>query len=214
MVHPTSAVVRRLPPPSLRGERVRRSREPVRSAPPISNARLAVVMLLVAEVMFFSGLIGAYLVFRVGSTAWPPPTLPRLPLAVTWANTLVLVASGITMIRARRAARRDDRAALLRDLAITAALGVIFLVVQGSEWTRLIHHGLTLSSGMYGATFYALIGTHAVHVAAAVGWLALVWIWARRGRVGAGREDAMDACTIYWLFVCVLWVALFALVYR
>jgi len=214
MTDPATAVIRRLPPPALRRESARRPRDPVSPEPPISNARIAVVTLLVAETMFFAGLIGAYLVFRVGSTMWPPPDLPRLPLGVTWLNTLVLMASGVTMVRARRAASRDDQAALRRGLAITGALGLVFLAVQGSEWARLIHHGLTLSSGMYGATFYALIGTHAAHVVGAVVWLSIVWAWAGRGRFVGGRFAAVDACTIYWIFVCALWVVLFGLVYQ
>ena len=133
---------------------------------------------------------------------------------MTWANTLVLIASGVTMVRAARAARRDDQSRPARDLAVTAVLGIVFLAVQGSEWVRLIHHGLTLSAGMYGATFYTLIGTHAAHVVGAVLWLALVWMWARRRHFTGGRDAAVDACAIYWVFVCALWVALFGLVYQ
>jgi heme/copper-type cytochrome/quinol oxidase subunit 3 len=215
MAPESSAVVRRLQPVRLRRAPTRRPKEPLPpSAPPISNARLAVVTLLVAETMFFSGLVGAYIIFRFSAPVWPPPDLPRLPLAVTWINTLVLMASGVTMVGALRAARRDDGAALQRNLAITALLGLSFLGVQGSEWARLIHHGLTLSAGMYGATFYTLIGTHALHVVGAVLWLGLVWMWARRGRVGKANDGAIEACTVYWIFVCVLWLALFALVYQ
>lgn len=215
MAESRGAAVRRLQPVPLRREVARRTREPVPPpAPLISNARIAVVTLLIAETMFFSGLIGAYLVFRVGTPVWPPANLPRLPLAVTWANTLVLMASGITMVGSVRAARRDDQRALRRGLAVTALLGLTFLAVQGSEWARLVHHGLTLSAGMYGATFYTLIGTHAAHVLGAVTWLGIVWWWARRGRFAGGRDTAVDACAIYWIFVCALWLALFALVYQ
>src|SRR5580765_8700038 len=71
---------------------------PVRPNTPIgNNAWLAVVMFLGAEAMFFAGLIGAFLVFRVGSVIWPPPFQPRLPLGVTGFNTLVLLASAVTM---------------------------------------------------------------------------------------------------------------------
>jgi len=113
-----------------------------------------------------------------------------------------------------RAARRDDQRALRRLLAITALLGVTFLAVQGSEWARLIEHGLTLSAGMYGATFYTLIGTHAAHVVGAVVWLGIVSWWALRGHFTGGRDGAVEACAIYWIFVCALWLALFALVYQ
>jgi heme/copper-type cytochrome/quinol oxidase subunit 3 len=207
--------VHRLPTVRLVRESARRVKEPPPppSAPPISNARIAMATLLVAETMFFSGLIGAYLVFRVGTPVWPPANLPRLPMAVTWINTLVLMASGITMVGAARAARRDDARALRRGLAATAVLGVTFLAVQGSEWARLIQHGLTISSGSYGGTFYTLIGMHAAHVVFAVTWLGIVWWWARRGHFAGGRDTAVEVCTIYWVFVCVLWLVLFALVY-
>ena len=216
MAHGTSTgTVRHLHPVALRREPARRSKQSESpQAHPLSNARIAVVTLLVAETMFFSGLIGAYLVFRVGTPVWPPPNLPRLPLAVTWINTLVLMASGFTMVSAVRAARRDDQRALRRGVAVTALLGLTFLAVQGSEWARLIHHGLTISTGMYGATFYTLIGTHAAHVVGAVLWLGIVWRWAGQGQFTDGRDGALEACAIYWIFVCTLWVALFALVYK
>jgi heme/copper-type cytochrome/quinol oxidase subunit 3 len=215
MAESFAAVIRRLPPPPLRREAARRPKDPAPpAAPPVSNARIAVLTLLVAETMFFSGLIGAYLVFRVGTPVWPPPNLPRLPLAVTWVNTLVLMASGVTMVGALRAVRRDDQGALRRQLAITAVLGVTFLAVQGSEWARLIEHGLTMSAGMYGATFYTLIGIHAMHVVGAVLWLGVVAWWASGGRFTGGHDSAVEACAIYWIFVCALWLALFALVYQ
>jgi len=215
MAEGRTAIVRRLQPVRLRRDAARRTKDrvPPPQAPPLSNARIAVVALLVAETMFFSGLIGAYLIFRLGTAVWPPPNLPHLPLAVTWLNTVALMASGLTMLGALRAARRGDGRGLQRGLAVTAVLGLTFLVVQGSEWVRLVHHGLTLSAGTYGATFYTLIGTHAAHVLGAVVWLGLVWHWARRGEI-AGSFGALEACTVYWLFVCALWLVLFALVYQ
>lgn len=210
------AVIRRLPQAPMRRELGRRAKQPPAppAEPPISNMRLAMVVLLVAETMFFSGLIGAYLVFRGSAPMWPPANLPRLPLVVTWVNTLVLVTSGISMIAAVRAARRDDQRAVRRNLAVTGVLGLTFVAVQGSEWARLIDHGLTMTTGMYGATFYFLIGTHAAHVVCAVAWLGLVGWWAQRGRFAGGKDTAVEACAIYWVFVCALWLALFALVYR
>jgi cytochrome c oxidase subunit 3 len=181
--------------------------------PVVANAHLGVIVLLGAEAMLFFGLIGAYLVFRYGSPVWPPPGQPSLPLLVTWVNTVVLLASGYTMHRAGVAARAGDRAALLARLGWTAALGLAFLVIQGSEWVRLVHHGLTLSSGTYGATFYVLIGTHGLHVVGAVAWLLSVTWLARRDRFTATRHVAIDLCSLYWNFVVGMWVLLFVLVY-
>jgi cytochrome c oxidase subunit 3 len=194
--------------------RRRRAPQPPSASAPISNARIAIVMLLVAETMFFAGLIGAYLVFRVGSPTWPPPDLPRLPLAVTTVNTVVLTASVVTMAGALAAAGRGEGRRLRRLLGVTGALGSLFLLIQGSEWVRLIHHGLTLSAGTYGATFYVLVGAHALHVLAAVLWVGGVTWLVRRGTFSAARQVAVEVCAIYWFFVWALWLALFVLVYR
>jgi cytochrome c oxidase subunit 3 len=183
------------------------------AAPVVSNARLAVIMLLAAEAMLFMGLIGAYLVFRMGSAAWPPPDQPRLPLAVTWTNTVVLLVSAYTMQGALRAARAGAERGLVRRLVWTALLGLVFLGVQGSEWVRLVQHGLTLASGTYGATFYTLVGLHGAHVLAAVVWLLAVLAGAGARRFSARRHAAVDLCAIYWNFVVGLWVVLFTLVY-
>ena len=77
---------------------------------PISNARLAMVIFLAFETMFFAALVAAFLVFRLSAPAWPPPDLPKLPIAVTWLNTFVLLASGWAMARAVRALRRGSKA--------------------------------------------------------------------------------------------------------
>ncbi|HSV07923.1 MAG TPA: cytochrome c oxidase subunit 3 [Candidatus Binatus sp.] len=179
----------------------------------VSNARLAMIILIAGESMLFAGLIGAYLVFRLAARNWPPPDLPRLPLGLTAANSVLLLASGFPMARALRAARRYDRRRLARSLGQTALLGGTFLVVQGIEWVRLVRHGLTLASGTYGATFYVLIGCHGVHVLAAVTWLVVTGLLARRGAFIAGRQAPLEMCAIYWYFVCALWVVLFPLVY-
>lgn len=180
---------------------------------PVSNARLAILIVIAAEVMFFTGLVGAYLVFRLAAKDWPPPDLPRLPIALTAANTVLLLASVVPMARALRAIRRDDRHAAARGAMLTALLGTAFLGIQGIEWARLVRHGLTLVSGTYGATFYVLIGCHGLHVLVAVVWLLAVAALARRGAFTAARHAALETCALYWYLVCGLWAFLFPLVY-
>jgi cytochrome c oxidase subunit 3 len=186
---------------------------PHASAPRVSNARLAMAIFLAFESMFFAALVAAYLVFRLRTAIWPPADLPELPLAVTWLNTGVLFASALTMRRARRAQRAGLRDELARALTVTAVLGTLFLAVQGSEWVRLVGHGLTLSAGMYGATFYTLIGCHGLHVLAAVVWLLVVLARAQRNRFAGAVRVPLELCAIYWFFVVALWAGLFPLVY-
>jgi heme/copper-type cytochrome/quinol oxidase subunit 3 len=171
------------------------------------------LMFLAFETMFFGGLLGAFLVFRLSSVRWPPPGQPYLPGAITWINTGILLASSYTMGRALRAIRAGDHSGLLHGLGITALFGTIFLAVQGTEWVRLVRFGLTLSSGIYGSTFYTLIGCHGLHVLGAVAWLLINLLQAIGGRFTARGHVGVQLCGMYWYFVVGLWPVLFGLVY-
>ena len=181
--------------------------------PPLGNAVLGMMLFLGTDLMFFAALIGAFLVFRVGSVDWPPPGQPRLPLGVTGFNTFVLLFSGYTMLRAWHKIRNNDRRGLVFGLTLTAILGAFFLALQGFEWVRLVGYGVKLSSGVYGAIFYTLIGCHALHVLGAVIWLLIVQGLARKNRFSAGRHVSVQLCGMYWLLVVILWPVLYTLVY-
>ena len=179
----------------------------------VGNGYIGIAVFLGAEAMFFAGLIGAFLVFRYGSQIWPPPFQPRLPLGITSVNTAVLLLSAWTMVRASTAWKCGNRPQSVRYLLLTSVLGLVFLVVQGSEWARLIHFGLTISSGVYGGTFYTLIGFHGLHVLGAVVWLVSVFFVLRNAPFGSRSRTRLELCAIYWYFVVGLWPVLFGLVY-
>jgi len=183
------------------------------TGPVISSGKIAILMLIASEMMLFSGLIGPFFVYKGEAAFWPPPGLPRLPIFVTWINTFVLIASGVTMYLGVRAVHQNRQRLMRRWLAITGVLGTAFLAVQGSEWVRLVAHGLKLSSGTYGATFYTLIGLHGAHVTAAVVWLGFVVAAAMRGRYNSKNAEGVELCAMYWYFVCAIWPLLFGLVY-
>lgn len=179
------------------------------------NSVVGMVLFLFTEAMIFAALVSAFLVLQARAPVWPPPGQPRLPVGVTGVNTLLLIASGFTMLRADARARAGRRVAPW--LRITAALGVVFLVVQGTEWARLLAFGLTGESGVYAATFYTLVGIHAAHVVAA---LAVLLVYLRRagragiGGAGTGAWSWLRACTMYWVFVVAVWPILYALLYQ
>lgn len=186
---------------------------PVRPNPPIgSNAWLAVLMFLGAEAMFFAGLIGAFIVFRVGAPIWPPPFQPRLPVGLTGLNTLILLSSAVTMHLGLKAVRAG-KPGVSGLLGLSAALGAVFLAIQGYEWLRLIQFGLTVSSSVYGGLFYTLIGFHGLHVAGALIWLVVVCVQAKKGRFSKQRHTGLQICAMYWTFVVALWPLLYVLVY-
>jgi heme/copper-type cytochrome/quinol oxidase subunit 3 len=187
---------------------------PVRPNPLLlDNAKLGTIMLLGAETMFFAGLMGAFIVFRLGAANWPPPFQPRLPVGVTGINTLILLISGFTMHRAVSFMRAGNVIRTQRSLAFTAFLGTLFLAIQGSEWIKLVHFGLTVSSSVYGGLFYTLIGAHGLHVLGALAWLLIVYGQARRGRFSSKDYNGLQICQMYWIFVVALWPALYGLVY-
>ena len=177
--------------------------------PAIDAARLGMLIFLGAETMLFAGFITAFLVFRLGVPVWPPPFQPRLPVAVTGVNTGVLLLSGYTMWLALAATRRANLADLIRRLAQTALLGIAFLGVQGYEWGRLIEFGLTAPSGVYGGTFYALIGAHALHLLGALVWLSVVLVQIGRRRNTAEYQTSLSVFGMYWYFVVALWPLLY-----
>lgn len=183
------------------------------SRPLLDNVRLAMLFFLSAETMLFAAFVSGFFVLRLAAPQWPPPLQPRLPVIVTGFNTFVLLTSSAALIVAMGAFRHRDRTRLVRGLALTAALGTLFLAVQGYEWVRLIHYGLHVTSGAYGGTFYTLIGLHAAHVLGALVWLGVALRLAARGRFLDGHAGILRACAIYWHYVVGLWPILYVSVY-
>lgn len=181
--------------------------------PGISSGRVGMVLFLFAETMVFAGLVSAFVVLQGRTPVWPPPGQPRLPVAATGVNTLFLLASGWAMLRAI-AASREAGGTTATWLAATAGLGLAFLFGQGIEWARLLGYGLTTRSGVYGATFYAVVGIHAAHVVAALVALAFVWRRAARGLVSPVHRESVVVCGLFWLFVVGVWPILYVLLYQ
>lgn len=181
---------------------------------------VGVSFVILAEIMLFCGLVAGYLVLRGQAVEWPPPGQPRLPVALTAVNTLLLLGSGWRAQRLARALQRTDGRELRRLLLQVMALGGAFLVIQGAEWVSLLGYGLTTASSVYGATFYTIVGCHAAHVIAGLTALSVVTYRATRSRVRLGSTVVPDALVspllgarLFWLFVVAIWPPLYALVY-
>jgi len=129
----------------------------------LPNHVLGLYLVIAAELMFFAGLVSALVVARANLTVWIPADQPRLPIPRTAFNTALLLLSGLTMRAARLAARRaltDSRG----WLAATAALGAMFVALQGVEWAHLLGYGITAQSSLASGFFYLIVGAHAAHV--------------------------------------------------
>ncbi len=178
----------------------------------IPNRKLGVWLFLVSEVMFFTALIGAYIVLRLGNPAWPvPSTILNIPL--TGLNTFLLIVSSVTLVRAFAAAQDGNARGLRLGLVATVLLGATFLGIQAFEYHKLVHHGLTPSSSIFGSCFFTLTGFHGLHVLGGVIWLTIVTIKAFGGVYDDGRHLGVELAGLYWHFVDLVWILLFTIVY-
>ncbi|MDP9208948.1 MAG: heme-copper oxidase subunit III [Actinomycetota bacterium] len=179
----------------------------------ISSSLLGMVLFIASEVMFFGGLFGAYFTIRSAATQWPPPDTPHLSAPYAAILTTILVASSVTMQFGVWAIRKNNQRRLVLWLAVSLLLGAIFLCMQALEYANLIEEGLTLSSGVYGSTFYTLTGFHGAHVAGGAAFILIVLLRARSGQFTARYHDTVEMASYYWHFVDVVWLGLFSTIY-
>jgi cytochrome c oxidase subunit 3 len=179
----------------------------------ISSSLLGMVLFIASEVMFFGGLFGAYFTIRSATTQWPPEGTPHLETWYAGVLTTILVASSVTMQFGVWAIRKNDQRRLILWLAVSLLLGVIFLCGQAYEYSTLIEEGMTLSSGVFGSTFYTLTGFHGAHVAGGAAFILIVLLRARSGQFTARYHDTVEMASYYWHFVDVVWLGLFSTIY-
>ncbi len=179
--------------------------------PAIANSVFGVLVFIVTEVMFFIALISAFLVTKANALQWPPPDQPRLPIAATAFNTLVLLVSAVILFQAGKAFQREGFAKRTEQLFLLAlGLGTFFVVFQGFEWARLLSFGLTLQSSSYGSFFYVIIGAHALHAVGALAGMARLYIKMKQRQL---RLQSFQAGLVFWYFVVGVWPILYVLVY-
>ena len=200
--------------------------------------RIGMVWFIFSEVMFFACLFGGlYYVRRIAlpelggydanltpygafAGTWPSsgPLGEKFTPMAAWGipalNTLLLLSSGVTLTWAHWGLLKNKRAQLNIGLALTVALGLIFLGFQAAEYIHAYRElGLTLGAGVYGATFFMLTGFHGLHVT--LGAIMLMVLLGRglRGHFSAENHFAFEAVAWYWHFVDVVWLILFVFVY-
>jgi cytochrome c oxidase subunit 3 len=176
-----------------------------------SRGKVAMAGLIIAESAIFTIFVVAYL-FYVGKSLSGPT--PREVLETPIFYTICLLSSSLTIHRATKSLARDRVGAFLGLWLLTIALGGLFLYGTAQEWHRLIYqHGLTISTNLFGTTYYSLVGLHGFHVTAGLAMLLVVAILALAGRVRMQESRRVEVLAMYWHFVDAVWVVVFTVVY-
>jgi heme/copper-type cytochrome/quinol oxidase subunit 3 len=176
--------------------------------------KLGMILFISSETIFFTLLILAYLYFQRAAAGNGGPTAAgSLDPLTTGLVSLFLFASSFTIWRAGKSLAHQQRGRLQLWLLATLGLGVLFLVGQGLEWQRLLTNSTTISSNLFGTTFFTLTGFHGFHVLVGLVALAILLSLARLGDFKAPPSPAVETISLYWHFVDVVWVVIFSVVY-
>jgi cytochrome c oxidase subunit III len=175
-----------------------------------SGPVLGMVVFVASEAMFFATFFGAYFTIYSVNPVWPPAGFPHLKRELATVLTVLLVASSVTLQIGVRAIRRDRTRAMLVWLGLTILLGAGFLGLQLYDYSLL---GFGVRDGIFGSLFYVMTGLHMAHVFGGVVFLVLVLVQGFGGQLTHAHHDSMEAGSIYWHFVDVVWICLFTTFY-
>ena len=178
----------------------------------LSATEWGMLSFLLSEVAFFSTLIVTYLSYLGKDQSGPTPAVLSLPLVI--GTTICLLSSSGTVHLAERALHRGAVGTFVLCWGATILLGAIFILGTGYEWYGLIvDHHLTISTNLFGTTYYTLVGFHAFHVTAGLIVLTIVFVLTLRRQVTPRHATAARLTSWYWHFVDVVWVVVFTVVY-
>ncbi len=175
------------------------------------RGKVGMTSLIIAESAIFTIFVVAYLFYAGKSLSGPTP---REVLETPIFYTICLLSSSLTIHGAEEALERGKRGVFLALWITTFVLGALFLYGTGQEWRRLIYgHGLTVSTNLFGTTYYSLVGLHAFHLTAGLIMLAIVLVFGLAGRVGRDQSARVGVLSVFWHFVDAVWVVVFTVVY-
>ena len=175
------------------------------------RGKVGMTTLIIAESAIFTIFVVAYLFYAGKSLTGPTP---REVLNAPIFFSICLLSSSLTIHFATKFLEQGRRGAFLGLLSLTILLGGLFLYGTGREWYRLIYEqGLTISTNLFGTTYYSLVGLHAFHVTAGLLMLSIVLLFGLAGRVGREQSGRVDVLSLYWHFVDAVWVVVFTVVY-
>lgn len=178
----------------------------------LSNEKLTMWAFLGSECLLFGALISTYLLYKGRSVEGPlPEDIYDIPF--TSASSFMLLMSSLTMVLSLAAIQRGDHRRLRLWLLATATLGGLFITGQIYEFTTFYREGLSLSTNLFGSTFFVLTGFHGVHVSLGIVMLLSLFGLSMRGKLPTERAEAVEIAGLYWHFVDIVWIVIFTVVY-
>jgi len=178
--------------------------------------KIAMWLFLVSDAFSFFGLLLGYGILRGEAKVWHHAGEPTLSIPFTALLTFVLICSSLSMVLAWQKMADGDRAGASRMLALTAGLGILFLVGQYQEWFGiaghggLMHEGLVFGKSAYASSFYVITGFHGAHVISGVIYILLTL---RRSALGRTTSSEIEVLGLFWHFIDLVWLLVFTLVY-
>ena len=177
----------------------------------LSRGRVGMFALIAAEAAIFTIFVVAYL-FYVGKSLTGP--MPKDVLSVPVFYTICLLSSSLTIHLAAKSLRLGGVLRFGILWLATIALGATFMYGTATEWHRLIYHnGLTISTNLFGTTYYSLVGLHGFHVVVGLVSLSLVMALTLLGSVRSEHAERVEVLSLYWHFVDAVWIVVFTVVY-
>jgi cytochrome c oxidase subunit 3 len=173
----------------------------------LKNKRFGLLIWRFANFGVFAFFILTNYLMRQVQPTWPPDGVARLDPAIPAAISLVLLLSSIPAARAQAAIRREDRGAMQRNILITLALGVVFLVGLGVIWSQTPH------TGSYSAIFFTMTGFHALHALIGMLLFGYVFVKAQQGAYSKENHWAVEASIVFWHFVDLMWILYFVVLW-
>ncbi|MBX7214670.1 MAG: heme-copper oxidase subunit III [Thermoflexales bacterium] len=172
---------------------------------------LGAAALIVAESMFFLGVLSAWYYLQVISLGnWPPAALRPRTFTLPLINTAIILVSTLALFWGERGIAAGNKRRLTIGVAVAAATGLLFMAMQTVEFSGL---GFRATGSAYGSMFFALLVFHLLRVFVGVAWMAVVLIRSLMGQFDQKRRTVVQACAMYWYFITVIWLIVFAVLY-
>lgn len=167
---------------------------------------------LMTDLLMFSVLFAAYAVLK-NNTMGGPAARDLFNPTLGLVNTLILLTSSFTAGVGMVAARRGDKSSVLKWFGVTFLLGLAFLSIEMYEFAELVHEGHYWTVNSFLSSFFALVGTHGLHIISGLLWLAILTVYIVKRGLTHSNIRKLALLSLFWHFLDIVWIFIFSVVY-